>query len=325
MRIKLPHLALALAFSTSVSVSVGCGLYDCLEPWSEVEALALMTSADLLDLAYGPRSDQFVAVGAGGLVAHYDAGTISLSNPINVNLRGVSTSGTGPTVVVGDSGTILSSADAGLSWTARSSGVGESLLDVARGSLEAGDFLVAIAAEQVLYSADEGLSWSVVTPAAQGWGGLQAVFASHEQFYVVGAGGSAWATDNPAGAWLREDLDTGEALIGGGRVNGEEGSKQAAGIAVASATGLRYRDSRDQPWRSLSASFDGAIVAYASGFVVTVNGTVYDVNQSGSVAQIANVGLVPRAIAGGTRGFVVGGEGGNAARADFQSCVGASL
>jgi len=318
MQTKVRALALALCSLTGV----GCGLYDCMQPWSDVETLDLMTSANLLALAYGPSSGQFVAVGAGGVVVHYDDGEVSVSNPTNVNLRGVSTGGA--TVVVGDSGTILSSPDGGVSWTARTSGIGEDLVGIARGSVAAGQFLVAIAADQVIYSADEGVTWNPVTPAAQGWGGLRAVFASHEQFYVVGFGGSAWATDNPAGAWLREDLGTTDNFIAGGRVNGDEGSTQASGIAVASTTQLHYRDSEAGEWRTLSPNLEGTIAAYGAGFLVTSTGTIYDVNQSGNVAQIANVGLVPLAIAGGTRGFAVAGEGGHAARADFQSCVGAS-
>ncbi|MFO7561549.1 MAG: hypothetical protein R6X02_02800 [Enhygromyxa sp.] len=297
----------------------GCPFFfSCPEPWSEVEAVELGTAADILAITQGGDYDELIAVGEGGVVVHYDSEGASLSNPTNVGLRGVA--GNGPTVVVGDGGTILRSEDRGATWTTPDSGIADDLLAVAYASLEAGGFHVAVADEQVIYSSDGGLTWTVVSPPAEGWGGLRAVFTSGEQLFVIGEGGSAWATDNPGGAWLWQDLGTDEALLGGGRVSGA--SVYSSAIAVATRTQVRFREAGASEWTTLTASFDGEIAAFGAGFVVTVNGSIYDIDEAGRVERVANVGLVPLTITGGWHGFVVAGEGGNAARAYFQECIG---
>jgi photosystem II stability/assembly factor-like uncharacterized protein len=299
----------------------GCPfLFSCPEPWSEVETIDLATEADILAIAQGGDYDELIAVGVGGIVVHYDGETATTSNPTNVNLRGVV--GNGPTVVVGDGGTILSSDDRGMTWTARVSGTSADLLAITYASLDSVGYHVAIASEEVLYSIDGGQSWTAVTPPAEGWGGLQAVFSTDDQIFVVGAGGSAWATDNPSGAWLAQDLGTTETIIGGGRVSGDGGSVYNSAVAVATSTQVLWRQTSANEWTAVDVDFDGAIAAYGGGFVVTTNGSVYDIEENGSAARVANVGLVPLAITGGWDGFTVAGEGGNAARAYYLECVG---
>lgn len=299
----------------------GCPfIFSCPEPWSDVEVIELGTEANILAIAQGGDYDELIAVGEGGVVVHHDSEGASVSNPTNVHLRGVV--GNGPTIVVGDGGTILSSDDRGASWTARASGVTDDLLAITYASLTAGGFHVAIADQQVLYSTDGGQTWIVVTPPAEGWGGLRAVFSSGEQIFVIGENGSAWATDDPAGAWLRQQLGTSDALIGGGRVSGDDASSYSSAFAVATRTQVLFREADASEWRTLEAELDGEIAAYGGGYLVTVNGSIYDVDETGYVERIANVGLTPLAITGGWDGFAVAGEGGNAARAYMLQCVG---
>ncbi len=317
------RLLTAACAGAALGTLTGCPLlFACPEPWSDVESVELGTSAEILALAPGGDYDELVAVGAGGVVVHYlgESEGASVSTPANVDLRGVVSNG--PTIVVGDGGAILSSDDRGATWTARESGVVDNLLAVTYASFEAAGYLVAIAQEQVVVSSDGGQTWSVVTPPDTGWGGLRAVFFSGDQVWVVGAGGSAWASSDPAGVWLRQDLGTSDTLIGGGRVSGNEPTSYSSAIAVVTSSQVLYREPGETEWTTLGASFDGEIVAFGGGFVVTVNGTIYDITESAGVDRITNVGLAPRTITGSWSGFVVAGEGGNAARAYFQQCVG---
>jgi hypothetical protein len=91
---------------------------------------------------------------------------------------------------------------------------------------------------------------------------------------------------------------------------------------VVSSSQVFFRDAGASEWTVIDVELDGAIAAFAGGFLVTVNGAVHDIDESGAVEPVANVGLVPLAITGGWDGFAVAGEGGNAARAYFQQCVG---
>jgi hypothetical protein len=315
-------LAVRLLTTACVGAALGslpaCPFFGCGDPWSEVENLELGTNANLLAAAH-TASNGFVLVGVGGVVVHVDsAGESSLSNPTNVTLRGVI--GDSPTYAVGDGGTILRSDDHGESWTALSSGVSDDLLAIADAQLEDGRFLVAIAAEQVLYSTDEGETWIAAAPPAAGWGGLRAVFATHDEIHVLGAAGLVWVTQNPAGAWLRRDVDTPDDLIGGGPVSGHADHGR---VAVATASQVFHRGADDSQWIASTSDLDGALAAYGSGFVVTVNGTVYDVISSGALERITNVGLTPRALAGGRwSGFLVAGDAGKAARVHYYECVG---
>ncbi|PRP93402.1 hypothetical protein ENSA5_43010 [Enhygromyxa salina] len=311
--------------AAALGTMTGCPFFfSCPEPWSEVQAVELGTSADIFALTRGGDYDTLVAVGAGGAVVHQgtsvNGDSASLSTPVNVALRGVVSFGT--TLVVGDGGTILSSPDSGLTWQAHESTVTDDLLGVARGSFEAGTFLVAIAAERVLVSTDDGVSWTEVVAPAEGWGGLRAVFATHDEIWVIGDGGSAWAATDPSGVWLRQELGTSADLIAGGRVSGDSGSSYASSLALASVDQLLFRDADASTWTVLDADLDGDIAAYNGGFAVTTNGTIYDIDESGSVSRVTTVGLVPLAITGNWDGFVVAGEGGNAARAYVQECVG---
>jgi hypothetical protein len=320
-------LTLALRLLTTACAGAALGtltgcpfLFSCPDPWSEVETIELDTDADILAIAQGGDYDELVAVGVGGIVIHHDGETATVSNPTNVALRGVIANG--PTVVVGDGGTILSSDDRGMTWTPRVSGTSADLLAVTYASLAAGGFHVAVAAEEVLYSADGGATWTIVIPPAQGWGGLRAVFSTDTQVFVVGENGSAWATDNPTGAWLAQDLGTTDTIIGGGRAVGDDAGAYSSAIVVATSTQLRFRGADASEWTTLTVEFDGAIAAYGGGMVVTANGSIYDIDEAGSAERVANVGLVPLAITGGWDGFAVAGEGGNAARAYRQECIG---
>lgn len=317
-------LTLAIRLLTTACAGVSFGLTTgcfCAEPWSTVEGIELDTSANILALAQDGAA--FVAVGAGGVVVHYreandaDGESAQVSNPTNADLHGVISKG--GTLVVGDAGTILSSEDQGVTWVVRDSGISDNLLAVTRVNLESGSALVAIAAEQVLYSTDKGATWIVVPAPAAGWGGLRTVFSNDDRLFVAGLGGTLWSTDDPAGAWLRENPGITDDVIGGGQMS-KYGNGPA--IALATASQVYYREDNGGDWRTISASFDGAIAAYSGPYLVTVNGTVYQVEDRGGATEIANVGLSPLAIAGGGDGFVVAGEGGNAARASHQECVG---
>jgi photosystem II stability/assembly factor-like uncharacterized protein len=305
----------------------GCPLlFSCPEPWSAVEAVELGTTAEILALTRGSEFDAVVAVGTGGVVVHApgSGSDATTSNPVNVDLRGV-VSFTTTTIVVGDGGTILSSTDQGQTWQPGSSGIVDDLLGIARGALEAGNFLVAISATQILVSSDDGQTWAVVSPPAQGWGTLRAVFATDAELWVVGEAGVAWSTSNPAGAWGREDLGTQIAdavLLGGGRVSGDSDSSYASTIALVSSDALWFRESGSSEWTSAVVTFEGAIVAYGGGFVLTSEGSIYDVDEGGRVERVSAVEFGARAITGNWDGFVVAGDGGRAARAYFQPCVG---
>lgn len=320
-------LTLALRLLTTACAGAALGsltacpfLFTCPDPWGEVETVELNTDADILAITSGDGYDELVAVGVGGVVVHYNSDGASVSNPTNVTLRGAVNNG--PTIVVGDAGTISSSNDRGASWTPRVSGTAADLLGIAYASLEAGEFLVAVAANQVLYSSDNGETWTIVAPPAQGWKTLRAVFSSGDQVFVVGEGGVAWSTDNPAGAWEAEYLSTIDTLIGGGRVSGDETTTYASAVAVATSTKVLWREAGANEWNEINSELDGEIAAFGGGFVVTTNGSVYDIKENGVLERVANVGLTPLAITGGWSGFVAAGEGGNAARAYYQECVG---
>lgn len=312
----------------------GCPLlFSCPEPWSAVETIELGTTADILALTRGSEFDAVVAVGVGGVVVHAPgSGSATTSNPVNVDLRGVvsfgGASGNDITVVVGDGGTILSSPDEGQTWQPGSSGIVDDLLGIARGTLEVGNFLVAISAAQILISSDDGQTWAVVPPPMQGWGTLRAVFATNAELWVIGEqlGMSvAWSASNPAGAWVREDLGSEIAdatLLGGGRVSGDGDSSYDSTIALVSSNALWFRASGSSEWTSTTIAFDGEIVAYGGGFVLTSEGSIYDVDENGRVERVADVEPGARAITGNWDGFVVAGDDGQAARAYFQPCVG---
>jgi photosystem II stability/assembly factor-like uncharacterized protein len=304
----------------------GCPLlFSCPEPWSAIETIELGTTADILALTRGSEFDAVVAVGVGGIVVHYDgSGNSTTSSPLAVDLRGVITAGN-LTVVVGDDGAIFSTSDQGQTWQPRSSGIPEGLIGIARGTLETGTFMVAISTERILVSSDDGVTWSAVPPPPQGWGVLRAVFATEARMWVVGDSGVAWSSSNPADAWTSEDLGAvvGDAgLIGGGRVSGDDDSSYASTVAVVSSDGLWFRESGSSEWTSANADLDGSIVAYAGGFVLTSAGSIYDVDEQGAVERVAGVELEGRAITGNWNGFVVAGNGGQAARAHFQPCIG---
>ena len=325
-------LTLALRLLTTACAGAALGtltgcpwLFACPDPWSEVEAVELGTSADLLAVARGGEYDELVAVGVGGVVVHYASEGASISTPTDQTLRGVTRPG--PTIVVGDAGTILVSDDRGATWTARDSGVVDDLRAITHVSVGGTTYVVAVASEQILVSTDLGQTWTVVPAPTEGWGGLRAVVPTGEGVLAVAANGGVWTSSDPAGVWALELVDTGgEPLIGGGRVSGDETSTYASGLALVSATGLWFRDSDaadgSEAWTPRNVSFDGDVLAYAGGFVVTANGAIYDVDENGYVLPIANVGLTATAISGGWEGFVVVGEGGKAARAYFQECVG---
>ena len=220
----------------------GCPLlFGCPEPWSAVETVELGTSADIFALTRGSEFDTVVAVGAGGVVVHAPgSGSATTSNPVNVTLRGVvsfgGASGNSLTVVVGDGGTILSSPDEGQTWQPGSSGIADDLLGIARGTLEAGNFLVAISAAQILISSDDGQTWAVVPPPVQGWGTLRAVFATDAELWAIGEGGVAWSASNPAGAWVREDLGSAGDVIAAQveqKMLGRGADWQAADVEIA--------------------------------------------------------------------------------------------
>jgi hypothetical protein len=321
-------LSLALRLLTTACAGAALGglpgctwMFACPEPWAGVEPVDLGTSADLLSISRGGGYDQLIAVGVGGVVVHYDLDGATLSTPTNVTLRGASHNGV--TVVVGDAGTILSSEDRGQTWVARESGVIENLLAITEISLDAGTYLVAIASEQIVYSADFGQTWTLAPSPAGGWGGLRSVFRSGSEVVVVATNGAVWRASNPGGAWLRELVDTGgEPVLAGGRVSGDQFGAFGSGVAVVSPSRLWFRAANADSWAPINASFDGDIRAFGDGFVVTANGVVYDIDENGYVEEIATVDLVAAAITGGWDGFVVVGEGGNAARAEFRECVG---
>jgi hypothetical protein len=135
----------------------------------------------------------------------------------------------------------------------------------------------------------------------------------------------AWSTSNPTGAWLREDLGAGfgaASLLGGGPVSGAGDSNYASTIARVSSDALCFRESGSVVWTPTTVAFDGEIVAYGGGFVLTSAGSIYDVEEAGRVERVAGVEFGARAIIGNWDGFVVAGDGGQAARAYFQQCVG---
>lgn len=303
----------------------GCQLYCPDSPFS-VESFSLGTTADILALGRGSEYDAVVAVGAGGIVVHHDGtddGAV-VSNPVNVDLRGVVAFGS-TTLVVGDGGTIVESNDATQVWTPRSSGITDDLLGVVRGTFETGNFVVAISAGQIVVSVDDGATWAVVQPPAEGWGVLRAVFTTDTEIWVIGDAGVAWASSNPAGAWARQDLGAaiaGASLIGGGRVSGDDESDYTSMIAVVSSSALWFRTSTGSEWTAADVSFDGAIVAYAGGYILTDTGSIYDVDEGGGVALVTQVDFEARAIMGNWLGFYVAGTGGEAVRANPQYCVG---
>lgn len=309
----------------------GCPLlFSCPDPWSALSTVELGTTADIFALTRGSDFDAVVAVGAGGIVVHApgSGASATTSNPVNVDLRGVvSFAGTSGnfTVVVGDGGTILSSSDEGQTWEPASSGIVDDLVGIARGTLAAGNFLIAISASQILVSSDDGATWAVVPPPAQGWGTLRAVFATDVELWVVGDAGVAWSSSNPAGAWTRQNLGPAiadAALLGGGRVSGDADSSYASTLALVSSNALWVREPNSSEWTATSVAFDGAIAAFGGGFVLTTQGSIYDVDEAGRVEKVASVQPGARAITGNWDGFVVAGDGGQAARAYFQQCIG---
>jgi hypothetical protein len=305
----------------------GCPLlFSCPEPWSAVEPMELGTTADIFAIARGSDFQAVVAVGAGGIVVHQDdASEGTTSNPVNVDLRGV-VAFNNVTLVVGDAGTILYSVDAGQTWTPPSiSAIGDDLIGVARGALAAGNFLVAISTSQIVVSSDEGATWAIVPPPAEGWGTLRAVFATEAELWAIGDAGVAWSSSNPVAAWTRQDLGAevaGASLIGGGRVSGDADSTYASTVALVGSEGLWFRASGSTQWTAASIELDGTILAYGGGFVLTSAGSIYDVDEQGRVTKVGEIEFTGRAIIGNWDGFVVAGDGGEAARAYFQACIG---
>jgi len=315
------RLLTAACAGGALGTLTGCPfLFDCPDPWSALETLALETDADILALAAGGDHDELVAVGAGGVVIHYSQdGETTTSNPVNQTLRAVVARNR--TIVVGDGGTILTSDDRGASWEPRSAPVGDDLLGLSW--LNYANYVVAIAAEQILVSADEGETWALVEPPAEGWGGLRAVFSTHEAVWVVGADGSAWSASDPSAAWLRQDIGTTTSFLGGGPVSGTDASNYASAVVLASAGELWFLGTEDgASWIRLEAALDGEVVAYGGGYVLTDAGTVYDLDENGYVTTVATVEFDARAVASAWSGFVVAGSEGQAARAYEQFCIG---
>jgi photosystem II stability/assembly factor-like uncharacterized protein len=242
----------------------------------EVELHAVAPSG-----GYSPddmRSYHFLAVGDSGVVVAWgiDRSRESLETFVetfdlgDADLHGawVASSGSDPTAwwVVGTAGTVATSDNLGRTWNQIVlPGGGADLFGIT-------DFagqIVIVGDELVLARNFDG-SWTEVPAPVGGWGSLRAVASHYGRLYAVGLGGAVWSTDDPAGAWVAENVGVDVDLFDVGGLAGPES------VVIVGAQGTLLFKGNDG-WMQSETDVAADLVDFAGGFVLGTDGVVYRV------------------------------------------------
>jgi hypothetical protein len=116
-------------------------------------------------------------------------------------------------VAVGDSGTILSSAN-GTTWTTRASGTTDWIFRVRC----LGGSFVAVGENGTILTSGNGITWNEETSGTTNW--LNDVTMVSNTFYVVGDYGTVLGSTNLT-TWTNVPIITGESLFGAATQNGQ--------------------------------------------------------------------------------------------------------
>jgi hypothetical protein len=207
----LPHpvtAGLLSALGCTIAVLGGCGFIT----GPRLDPLELNTDADLYGLDY--TNSGFVAVGAGGVVAHekgmtWDLGDIDLRavanypKPYDELLR---------LVVVGDQGYAaygVGVLDDSLTWTELDPPLGGDFRAIAmfdpRRLLLVGEEILVVGEE----GPDGAFEWTQPVPPDGGWGSLRAIHFDprHEPSFVVAGDAGRLLTSSDGFAWTTVELD----------------------------------------------------------------------------------------------------------------------
>ncbi len=192
-------------------------------------------SLSLLDALLLPQ-DRLLAVGAFGACWASDDGgqRWAALKPIadDRHLNACAAGDDGVLIVVGERGLILRSADAGLSWSEASSGVGASLFAVvAAGGRQ---FIAAGLGGALLHSADAGEHWQpIASPSRAAWFGGSLIGGGAGRRVLLGGSGGALVSLAPEGSAGWSVAHAGRSGPGAWRTVLDAGTPAAPGTLLA--------------------------------------------------------------------------------------------
>lgn len=150
-----------------------------------------------------------------------NSGWTLVSAPSNIIFRSIAANTT-RVVIVGASGAIATSDDHGLTWTARTSGTVNSLIDVHWDTTRA--LFVAVGTSGIILTSTDGISWSIRTSGTSG--NFTRVSSNSSGLIAVGSNlvristnGTTWTTVLATGTFLSvlgDTVDPAHYLISGG-------------------------------------------------------------------------------------------------------------
>lgn len=246
---KATYVVTAMAkFFTGTAGCTPCEEARSLDVTLETSATDVMLR-DVVALPDG----RAIAVGDGGTIITRDAsGTWTARNSrVSSPLAGVTALRTGGTVralAVGEAGVVLASDDAGVRWTAITSGTTVDLTEVTLGGL-AGTAAVALGGGVILYSDDRGDTWSVAELPAKAVD-LRAVASLDDRFLAVGTAGSALVSHDAGASWTAIDVGVTTDLYGVGWISGRDDEADFL-IVGAGGTARRMLDDDGRDWEAL--------------------------------------------------------------------------
>ncbi|HEY0138095.1 MAG TPA: hypothetical protein VGB85_28610 [Nannocystis sp.] len=207
------QMLLAAGAAAALVPLPGCST-GCRDPWLTPEAFDLPVEATILGDVWSTYDGSQVLVGSGGVIVEDVTSTPRIHRPVTADLRGVTITRE-LVVAVGDGGTVVVASRGSDEWQVIDLGTTADLHAVTTFETEAGEEIVVVVGEGVMFArAAETGAWSAVPAPKGGWGSLRGVDAQPYTgtIVAVGRGGAIWRASDPNGTWQREDSGTSEDL-----------------------------------------------------------------------------------------------------------------
>jgi hypothetical protein len=219
--------------------------------------------------------------------------------------------------VVGASGTVAHSTDAGATWQSVDPGTSANLYGIAQHA----DWIVAVGDEVVVVHRPNE-DWADAPPPPGGWGELRGVHSHRTRVYTVGSGGIVWSAADPSDEWILENVGVDTDLFA---VSGPQ--SDADRVLIVGARGTLVVGNHDEGWRRVATKTTADLLSISYSKILVAGGEVLEhflpsskPNSTDELLSIDTLAPDARALASSGRRVAVVGDGGDAQRSTRVVC-----